>query len=111
MADQMLNRAAILARCSSETNVCDQILALKQYAKDRYIIDEDDVYGDNIGGSSKLSERIELQRLIDNIAKGNKQYSVVLVKDVTRLGKSAEQVQEIQNWFSERNIPLCFQER
>jgi DNA invertase Pin-like site-specific DNA recombinase len=107
--DQTTNqRAAILARCSSEANVCSQILLLKQYAAGKYKVDEDDIYGDNISGASTIDERMELRRLMQNIEEGKKQYEIVLVQDATRLGKSPEQVQEIANWFAERNIPLHF---
>lgn len=104
------SRAAILARCSSEANVCNQVLLLKQSGNGKYIIEEDDIYGDNIGGSSAIAERHELKRLMQNIEDGKKQYAVVLVQDTTRLGKSPEQVQEIINWFTKRNIPLHFQQ-
>ena len=112
MSDQINKpRAAILARCSSEANVCSQIVTLKQYAADKYTVDEDDVYGDNISGSSSIEERVELRRLMQNIEEGKKPYDVVLVQDATRLGKTAEQVQEILHWFTERNVPVHFQEQ
>jgi DNA invertase Pin-like site-specific DNA recombinase len=111
MPDEVNNkRAAILARCSSEANVCDQILLLKQYAADKYIVNDDDIYGDNISGSSAISERVELKRLMQNVEEGKTEYAVVLVQDAARLGKSAEQVQEVVDWFTSRNIPLHFQQ-
>jgi DNA invertase Pin-like site-specific DNA recombinase len=109
MPDQTNNqRAAILARCSSEANVCSQVLLLRQFARDKYIVEEDDVYGDNISGSSAISERQELKRLMQNIEKKKKQYDVILVQDATRLGKHESQVQEITGWFTKRNIALHF---
>jgi DNA invertase Pin-like site-specific DNA recombinase len=104
------HRAAILARCSSEANVCSQVLSLKQFAIDKYVIDEDDIYGDNISGSSAIAERQELRRLMQNIEENKKRYDVILVQDATRLGKHEEQVQEIAGWFAKRNIALHFQQ-
>lgn len=111
MSDKTNNqRAAILARCSSEANVCSQILELKNYAIGRYTVEQEDIYGDNISGSSTIAERPELNRLMQTILEGKKQYSVVLVQDATRLGKSTEQVQEIIDWFSQRKISILFQQ-
>jgi DNA invertase Pin-like site-specific DNA recombinase len=101
-------RAAILARCSDEGNVCSQILTLKQYAADKYLVDDEDIYGDNIGGQSDFSERLELRRLMQNIEEGKKQYSIVLVQDEARLGKVTEQVSQIKQWFSDKDITLYF---
>lgn len=100
--------AAILARCSSEANVCNQVFLLKQYASERYQVEPDDVYGDQISGTSTLAERPELQRLMHNIEAKKKSYSVVLVQNQSRLGKSPEQVQELADWFTQRNIQLQF---
>ena len=102
--------AAILARCSSEANVCNQVLLLRQYASERYQVEPDDIYGDQVSGASALTERPELQRLMQNIEAKKKVYAVVLVQDRTRLGKSSEQVQELVDWFTQRNIPLQFQQ-
>jgi DNA invertase Pin-like site-specific DNA recombinase len=101
-------RAAVLARCSSEANVCSQIISLKKYALGKYIVDEDDVYGDNISGSSSISERPELTRLMQNIQSGNKHYDVILVEDVTRLGKTPDQAKEVLDWFARHNVPVKF---
>jgi DNA invertase Pin-like site-specific DNA recombinase len=106
----MLKKAAILARCSSEANVCNQVLLLRQQAQGMYIVNEDDVYGDQIGGSSPIDERPELKRLMQNIEEGKKQYDTVLVQDSTRLGKSPEQVRDILNWFAAKNITVQFYE-
>jgi DNA invertase Pin-like site-specific DNA recombinase len=103
-----LPRAAILARCSSEDNVCSQILTLKQYATGKYTVAEDDIYGDNISSSSAVEERVELQRLMQHIEQGTKQYAVVLVQDSSRLGKTPEQIAYIENWFAEKNLRLQF---
>src|SRR5690349_19168889 len=103
-------RAAILARCSSEENVCNQVLSLKQYAADKYIVEEEDIYGDTIGGSSDISERVDLQRLMQNISEAKKDYKVVLVQDVKRLGRTPEQVEEIRSWFAARKVDLYFLE-
>lgn len=111
MSNQANNkRAAILARCSSEANVCDQVLHLKQYALGKYEIGEDDIYGDHIGGSSAIAERPQLKRLMQNIEEGKKEYAAVLAQDASRLGKTPEQVREITRWFAERNISLQFQQ-
>ncbi len=107
MSEVLQQNAAILARCSTEANVCNQILSLKQYAACKYIVTEDDIYGDNIGGSSGIEERPALQRLMQQVEAG-KQYSVVLVQDESRLGKSPERVKEIIDWFGQRNIPVHF---
>jgi DNA invertase Pin-like site-specific DNA recombinase len=101
-------RAALLARCSSEANVCDQILNLRKVAAGTYQVDEDDIYGDNIGGGSPLAERKELCRLMENIEKGSKKYEVVLVQDPSRIGRTKEQVQELVEWFAKRNASLQF---
>jgi len=106
--ETITKKAAILARCSSEANVCDQILQLKQYAAGKYIVGEDDIYGDNIGGASALTERAELQKLMRNIEQGKKRYDIILIQDASRLGKTTEQIQEITNWFAEKNIQLHF---
>jgi DNA invertase Pin-like site-specific DNA recombinase len=102
------NRAAILARCSSESNVHTQIANLKHYAANRYTVNEDDIYGDNVGGACPVDERAELSKLMQNIEAGNKQYDVVLVQDATRLGKTPEVVNEIMNWFEERGVRVEF---
>jgi DNA invertase Pin-like site-specific DNA recombinase len=104
-------RAAIIARCSSEANVCSQVLSLKQYAHGNYLVEEEDVYGDHISGSSTISERPQLTRLMQNIDQGKKEYAAVLIQDPTRLGKLPEQSQEIINWFTRRNILVHFQEQ
>ena len=101
-------RAAILARCSSEANVCNQVLLLKQFANGKYQVDEDDIYSDNISGSSSFEERSELQRLLHNIEQKKKKYAIVLAQDTSRLGKNDEQLQQIVGWFQERDIRLQF---
>lgn len=111
MPDQTtIQKAAILARCSSEANVCSQVLHLKQYAHGKYAIEEDDIYGDNLSSSSSIAERLELNRLMQNIEAGKKQYDIVLVQDPSRLGKTEQQVAEIAGWFAARNITLHFQQ-
>lgn len=108
MSEQITQRAAILARCSSEANVCSQVLLLKHFAFGKYLVDEDDIYGDNISGSSSIDERIELKRLMQNIQEKKKQYAVVLVQDASRISKLPEHVQEISDWFQQKNIALHF---
>jgi DNA invertase Pin-like site-specific DNA recombinase len=103
-------RAALLARCSSEANVCSQIIALKQAAAGKFLVEEDDIYGDHISGASSLSERPELNRLLQNIETGRKKYDIVLVQDASRIGRTPEQVQEVAGWFAEKNILLQFQQ-
>jgi DNA invertase Pin-like site-specific DNA recombinase len=100
--------AALLARCSSEANVCNQILILKEEAAGRYAVATDDIYGDHIGGGSALSERPELQRLMQNIESGAKKYDLVLVQDAARIGRTPEQVQEVVDWFAQKGVPLRF---
>lgn len=101
-------RAAILARCSTEANVCSQILTLKQFAKDKYIIGDEDVFGDNISGSSSITERPELAKLMNHIENGTKHYDVVLVQDTSRIGKTPEQVQKLVDWFMSKNVRVEF---
>jgi DNA invertase Pin-like site-specific DNA recombinase len=108
MSQVKSKRAAVLARCSSEANVCSQVISLKHYAMGKYIVDDDDVYGDNISGSSSISERPELTRLMHNIESGNKQYDIILVQDSSRLGKTPEQAKEVVDWFVSHNVPVKF---
>jgi DNA invertase Pin-like site-specific DNA recombinase len=99
-------RAAILARCSSEANVCNQVLVLRQHAIGKYLVEEDDVYADHISGSSAIEERAELTRLMQNVDAQKKQYDVVLVQDASRLGKNPDQVHELVKWFATRNVQV-----
>ncbi|RYZ20998.1 MAG: hypothetical protein EOO16_14700 [Chitinophagaceae bacterium] len=109
MTDQINTpRAALLARCSSEANVCDQILKLKQLAAGNYVVGEDDIYGDHIGGGSALTERPGLQRLMRTIENGKTKYDVVLVQDTSRVGRTPEQVQEVVDWFTGKGVPVRF---
>ncbi|RYY99916.1 MAG: hypothetical protein EOO11_03340 [Chitinophagaceae bacterium] len=103
-------RAALLARCSSEANVCSQVLALRQAAAGTYLVNEDDIYGDHIGGASAPSERPELARLMQHIEAGTKQYDVVLVTDRARIGRTPEAVQEVLDWFARRGVRVEFQQ-
>ncbi|WP_165871560.1 recombinase family protein [Flaviaesturariibacter flavus] len=108
MTDHIKRRAALLARCSSEANVCDQILKLKQAAAGNYHVDPDDIYGDQVGGGSAFSERAELSRLRANIENGSKQYDVVLATDPSRIARTPEGVQELVEWLEQKGVQLRF---
>ncbi|GAA4324517.1 recombinase family protein [Flaviaesturariibacter amylovorans] len=101
-------RAALLARCSSEANVCSQILALRQFAAGNFVVNEEDVYGDQISGASALSERPALSRLMQEFGAGTKKYDVVLVQDRARIGRTPEQVQEVLDWLTQKGVIVPF---
>ena len=100
-------RAVIYARVSTgEQTTENQVLELKKVA-DRNGWDIEAIYEDTISGAK--SKRPELDKLLKGVVR--KDFDVVMVWDVSRLGRSLKHLVELLEDFNTKGVNLYFHQQ
>ena len=100
-------KAVIYARVSTANQETQrQINDLTDFAnKNNYEVVK--VYQEKISGTSKIAHRKEVNELINFI--DSEKIKMILVSEISRLGRSAFDIQNLLNQLSEKNINVYFQ--
>jgi site-specific DNA recombinase len=102
----MANRAAIYARVSTDTGKQDtdrQITKLVEIAQKKGY-KAVDVFSDNISGYIK--DRPELGKLLNVIESNPKYYSLILVDEISRIGRNPIDARNIIDNLSSKGVPI-----
>jgi site-specific DNA recombinase len=101
-------KAAIYTRVSTfEQSTQRQVDELKIYAKNKgYEVSEEDIYEEYKSGYSKKNDRIELNKLLNNINQNQSKYDAIFISEISRLARDPNLGRRIVDDLSERKIKI-----